>query len=83
MDNPEESFIAGKEAGSSSEGVALEHSLAGMFGKDLDDTTSLGARGDVPLEVAASYLEHGVEFVGNELIGGEDSEGPWVPALFS
>ena len=81
VDDAEEGFVAGEEAGSPSEGVPLEHSLAGMFGKNLNDATSLCARGGIPLEVAAGYLEHGVEFVGNELIWGEDSESAWVPAI--
>jgi len=83
MDDTEEGFVARKEASSSGDGVALEHSLAGMFGKDLDDATSLCARGDIPLKVAAGCLEHGVKFVGNKFIRGEDSESGWVPAIFS
>jgi hypothetical protein len=81
MNDAEESLVAGKEASSSSECVPLEHALASMFGKNLDDATSLRARGYIPLEVAASYLEHGVEFVGNELIRGENSKSGWVPAI--
>ena len=66
VDDAEEGFVAGEKAGSPSESVALEHSLAGMFGKNLNDATSLCTpRGGIPLEVAAGYLEHGVEFVGN------------------
>ena len=83
MDDAKEGFVAGEKAGSSGKGVALEHSLTGMFGKNLDDATSSCARGDIPLEVTASYLEHGVKFVGNKLIRGEDSESGWVPAIFT
>ena len=79
--DPEESFVRREKTCSASEGIALKHRLAGMFGKDLDDSSSVRARCRIPLEVPTSRLEYGIELVGEELVRGEDSERLWIPKV--
>ena len=79
VDDAEEGLVRGEETGTASEGVALEHTLAGVLGEDLDHTTALGAGGNIPLEVATGVAEGSIELVGDKLIGGEDAEGVLVP----
>lgn len=79
----EEGFVAGEEPRSSGECVALQHSLTGVFGKDLDDTSALAARGDIPLEITAGFLEDGVQLVGDQFVRREDAECFWVPVINS
>ena len=45
-----------------------------MFRQNLDDTSALGSRSNVPLEVAPGGFEDGIELVGDEFVGGEDAE---------
>ena len=68
VDNAEEGLVGGEEACAAGEGVALKHALASVLGEDLDDATAFIAAGDVPLEVASSRGEYGVELVGDEFI---------------
>ena len=79
MDDPEESFVAREESRSASEGVSLEHALAGVLRKDLDDAPTLGPGGDVPLKVPATIFEHGVQLVRYQLVGREDAETLRIP----
>ena len=52
MHNAQERLVTGEETSPTSEGVALEHTLAGVLRQDLNDTTTLGTGSDIPLEVA-------------------------------
>ena len=74
MDDAEEGFVAWEETGSAGESVALEKALTGMFGKDLDDTAAAGVGKFIPLEVASSMPEDGIEFIADEFIRGEDPD---------
>ena len=49
-----------------------------MFRQDFNNTTTAGARSNVPLEVSACVFEDGIELVRDELIGREDPECLWV-----
>jgi hypothetical protein len=42
--------------------------------QNFNDTTTLGARFDVPLEIATRIVEHRIQLVGNELIRRKDPE---------
>lgn len=79
VNDAEERLIAGEETGTASEGVTLEHALAGMFRQNLNDAPALASGRDVPLEVAAAIAEDGVELVRDKLIGGEDTERLRIP----
>ena len=63
LDDAQERFVARKETRPSSESVSLEHALACVLRKDLDNAPAFGTARDVPLEVTPSVFEHGVEFV--------------------
>lgn len=45
-----------------------------MFGEDLDNSATLASGSNIPLEVATAIVQNGIEFVGDELVGGKDSE---------
>ncbi len=79
MDNPEEGFVRWEKTSTAGEGVALEHALASVLGKDFNYTTPLAARGYIPLEVTAAVIEDGVELVGDQFIRREDSECSGIP----
>ena len=78
VDDSEEGLVRGEEASASCEGVSLHHTLASMFRQDFNNTTTAGARSNVPLEVSACVFEDGIELVRDELIGREDPECLWV-----
>ena len=79
LDNAQKCLVAWKEAGTTSERVTLEHSLAGMLRKYLNDTTTFAARGYIPLEVTVTVIKDSVELVGDEFIRREDAERLRVP----
>lgn len=79
VDDAQERLVRGEETCPPCQCVALHHPLARMLRQDLDDAASVPAGGDIPLEVAARVLEHGVKLVRDELVGREDAEGGRVP----
>lgn len=78
MDDAQESFVRREEARPSRQCISLEHTLTSMFGKDFDDAAPLGTTGDIPLKVSPRDVEHSIEFIRNQLIGGENPEGGWI-----
>jgi hypothetical protein len=74
VDDAQKRFVAWEQPRSACERISLEHPLASMLRKDFDNTSSIRTRGNIPLEVTSTIIQHGVEFVGNELIGREDPE---------
>lgn len=80
MHDAQERFIAWEQPSTTSERVPLQHTLAGMLGQHLDDTSTLGARGNIPLEVSSGIraLKDCIEFVGDKLIRREDTERFWI-----
>jgi hypothetical protein len=68
VDDPEERFIAREKTRSAGEGVPLEHTLAGMFGEDLNDASAFAAALGVPLKVAPRVFEYSVELVRYQLV---------------
>ena len=75
MDDTQERFIRREETGTSSESIALEHTLARVFGQNFYDTSTLVPASDIPLEVTTTIPENGVKLVGDKLIRREDTEG--------
>ena len=57
MDDAQEGFITRKQPGPTRQRVTLQHTLASVFRQDLDDSSALVARGDVPLEVTPTVLQ--------------------------
>lgn len=81
MHDTQERLVRGEETSPAREGVALKHTLARMFGQDLDDSSTLVPGSDIPLEVTSAVTKDGVELVGDELIGREDTEALRVPRM--
>ena len=50
-----------------------------MLGQYLNDTTTFGAGGYVPLEITTAVIENGIQLVGDEFVGREDAERFGVP----
>ena len=83
MHNTQERLVTREETSPTSEGVALKHTLARMFGQDLHDTSTLVPASDVPLEVTATIPENSVKLVGDKLIRREDTERVAIPKTHS
>ena len=79
MHNAQERLVTREETSPTGEGVALEHTLARVFGQDLHDTSTLVPASDIPLEVTTTIPENGVKLVGDKLIRREDTEALRVP----
>jgi hypothetical protein len=80
VNDPEEGFVAREKTRSAGESVPLEHTLAGMFGEDLNDASAFATALRVPLEVAPRVFEYSIELVRYQLVGGEDAESLRVPS---
>ena len=76
----EERFVTREETSPTRESIALKHTLARMFGQDLNDSSTLVSRSDIPLEVTSAVTKDSVELVGHELIRREDTEALRVPS---
>lgn len=83
VDDAQEGFVGGEEAGAACEGVALKHALTSVLGKNFNNASAFRARQGIPLEVTSGAFEDCVKFVGGKLIRGEDAECPWITATDS
>jgi len=63
LNDTQKCLVAWEEASATCQRVALKHSLARMLRKYLNDTTTLSARGYIPLEVTGTVIEHSVKLV--------------------
>ncbi len=81
MHDTQEGLVTREETSPTREGVTLKHTLARMFGQDLDNSSTLVSGSHIPLEVTSAVTKDGVELVGNELIGREDTEALRVPRI--
>ena len=79
MHDAQERLVTREETSPTGEGVALKHTLAGVFGQNFYDTSALVSASDVPLEVTATIPENSVKLVGDKLIRREDTEALRVP----
>ena len=81
VDNAEEGLVTGEQACPSSEGVSLKHTLTSVLRKHLNNTSTLSATSDIPLEVTPirGTIKDSIQLVGHELIRRENTESVAVP----
>lgn len=73
--NTQEGFVTWEETSSSGECESLDHTLTGVLGQDLDDSTAACSGSNVPLEITTTIFENGIKLIGDELIWREYPEG--------